>query len=287
MRLTGWCLALLAGASISFGAGAEDLPKQEPPSGAGGQSSSAQGLPEWAPGPLAEKNKPPVEGRVAARYLGVAFTLPVSWRADDVTWRELDATDSKSINPMAEFGLLVELAEGGSKVPLLTLYRVPLEAWRAADRTGTAKPGRLTLIDRDKAFIVVRPADATGPGRFATLRKDLDDAIGTLALFDAHHEERHLMADIGSHFVGTQIDGRPLSLHLESGGNLKLSIGKQPREFSGRWLQRGAQIIGHLVDPGEGVNPALLFHFDGKGLIVIKWDEKVFGNLGGRLDKPE
>jgi hypothetical protein len=281
MTIRGWCSALLAGALISFCAYAEDPPPHQAP-------ASMQALPSWAPGPLSNDAHLPPPGRVAARNIGVAFTLPESWRADDVSWRELDANEAKSLDPMAEYGLLVELAEAdGSRVPLLTVFRVPLEGWRAAEREGKANVGRITLVDRDKGFVVVRPPDATGPGRYATLRQDLNFAIGGLVIFDAHHEERHLLAKIAPLFVGKLGDGSPVALHLEPGGNLRLIFGSDSRELAGRWAQRGPQIIGNLAMESGAANPTLLFHYDGSGLIVMKWDEKVFGNIGGRLDQPK
>jgi hypothetical protein len=79
MTIRGWCSALLAGALISFSAYAEDpAPHQAP--------ASMPELPSWAPGPLASDAHLPPPGRVAARNIGVAFTLPESWQADDVCW---------------------------------------------------------------------------------------------------------------------------------------------------------------------------------------------------------
>jgi hypothetical protein len=271
---------------FAFAAGAEEPSPHAAPSGAA--SANADGLPSWAPGPMLPDQQAPIEGRVVARNLGLAFTLPKSWRADDVSWRELDATAAQSLNPIAESGLVVELADtNGGSVRLLAFYRVPLEQWRAAERTGKAGPGRIAIVDRDRGFVVVRPADAEGPGRFATLRLDLDDAIGTLALFDAHHDERHLLAKLGTSFTGTLADGSTVALQLETNGKLKLSFSKGPREVTGSWVQRDSQVIGQLFGQGPEVNPALLFHYDGVGLIVMKWDQKVFGNIGGRLDRPQ
>jgi hypothetical protein len=182
----------------------------------------------------------------------------------------------------------VELAEAdGSRVPLLTIFRVPLEQWRAAELEGKAGAGRITLVDRDKGFVVVRPPEAKEPGRFATLRHDLNFAIGGLVIFDAYREERHLLATIAPLFVGKLVDGSPVALHLRPDGTLRLVFGNDQREFAGRWAQRGPQIIGNLASQAGELNPALLFHYDGSGLIVMKWDEKVFGNIGGRLDQPK
>ena len=173
MRVRGWCLAMLAGALFAAVAHAEEPQAQAQP-------AAQQGMPDWVPGPLANDRQEPAPGRVAARNLGLAFTLPEAWRAADVSWRELDATEAQAINSLAEAGLIVELAgKGDDKQRLLTLYRVPLEGWREADRVGKAGPGRITLNSSDKGYVVVRPADADKAGRYATLRGSVEDAIGT------------------------------------------------------------------------------------------------------------
>ena len=281
MRVRGWCLAMLAGALFAAVAHAEEPQAQAQP-------AAQQGMPDWVPGPLANDRQEPAPGRVAARNLGLAFTLPETWRAADVSWRELDATEAQAINSLAEAGLIVELAgKGDDKQRLLTLYRVPLEGWREADRVGKAGPGRITLNSSDKGYVVVRPADADKAGRYATLRGSVEDAIGTLALYDAHKEERHLRPKVGTDFAGKLVDGSPVKLHLETGGLLTLTYGNDNKQLSGKWLQRESQIIGHLTGQPAEINPTLLFHFDGVGLVIMKWDERVFGNIGGRMDKPQ
>lgn len=287
----GW-LATAVTALICSGAWAQEPPAQPAAAAqaqpAPAQSAQAHTLPSWVPGPLSTQAQAPAPGRVAARELGLAFTLPQSWQADDVSWRELDATAAQTINPSAESALVVELAGGkGETQTLLTLYRVPLEQWRTADRAGKAGPGRITFTTADKGYVVVRPPEATTAGRYATLRNAVEDAIGTLALYDAHHEERSLRPQIGSDFAGTLADGSAVKLHIEAGGVLTLTFGKDQRQIKGRWLQRDAQIVGQLLDQGDKVHPALLFHYDGTGLIAVKWDESLFGNIGVRLDKPQ
>ncbi len=276
-------------ATMICGGACADTPQAQPaPESQAQPAQSVQGhtLPSWVPGPMSEHAPPQPPGRVAGRGVGLAFTLPEAWRADDVSWRELDASESASIHDTAEAALVVELS-GKQTQRLLTLYRVPLESWRAADRAGKAGPGRITFTTADKGYVVVRPPEASAPGRYATLRNSLEDAIGTLALYDAHHEERYLRPQIGNDFAGTLVDGSAIKLHIESGGVLTLVFGKKQRQVKGRWLQRDSQIVGQLLDQGEKVNPALLFHFDGTGLIAVKWDESLFGNIGVRLDKPQ
>ncbi len=253
----------------------------------GGEQAAQPTLPaptlDWIPGPMVDTQQQ-APGRVAARNIGLAFTLPESWRSDDVRWRELPAEEARQISPMAEYGLVVELAGGGELRRLLAFYRVNLEEWRTADRAGTAGPGRIVLTTPDKGYVVVRPPDADKPGRYADLRIAVEDAIGTLGLFDAHHEERHLRPELGGGFAGKLVGGDSVDLRLESGGKLTLSLG-DGRTFNGRWLQRDSQVIGQLFGAGEGVHPALMLHFDGTALIAMKWDEKLFGNTGVRLEK--
>jgi hypothetical protein len=277
MSIRGWWLAALCGWLVTTSAFAEDtqVPAQDAPKAA---------LPSWAPGPLADGPPKPVPGRVASRLLGAALTIPPSWRADDVSWREVIGEEAKALSPLAEVALVIELA-GADKQPLLTIYRVPLKEWREADRKQEAGPGRVTLTTPDKAFVVVRPPDAEGKGRFAQLRKDVEDAVGTLARYDAHHEERHLRPQIGTDFSGTLVDGSPVALHLEPGGALTLTWGKKQRVAKGKWLQREAQIMGHLINPVPKIDASLLWHFDGVSLITIKWDESALGNVGVRLEK--
>ena len=295
MSVRDWWLATAMAVLFCTGAFA-DTPQAQPtpePQVQAAQATPAQpteahSMPSWVPGPVMVQAQAPEPGRVAARDLGLAFTLPESWRADDVTWRELDATEAKTINPTAEAAMVVELAgKNGESQRLLTLYRLPLEDWRAADRTGKAGPGRITFTMAEKGYVVVRPPEATEPGRYATLRNALEDAIGTLALYDAYNEERFLRPQIGTDFSGKLIDGSAIALHMENGGKLTLTFGKDQRTIKGRWLQRDSQIVGQLLDQGDKVNPALLFHYDGKGLIAVKWDESLFGNIGVRLDKPQ
>lgn len=277
MRVFGCCLALLAGALIGFGA-----PAQEPAKDA--QATNPEALPSWAPGPLATEKREAVPGRVAARNVGVAFTLPQAWRADDVSWRELSVEEAKAINPMADAALRVDLSGGTA---LLTVYRVPMKSWREADRDGKAGPGRVALTNNEIGYVVVRPPEPSKSGRYATLHDSLEDVIGTLVLYDAHHEEPNLLPKIGSSFAGVSADGSPRTLKLDPDGRFRIGFGPGKPEVDGRWTQREAQIIGRLRQPGEGVSPMLLFHIEGTALVVTKWDEKQFGNIGVRMEAAE
>ncbi|MCE7931940.1 MAG: hypothetical protein DYH17_11235 [Xanthomonadales bacterium PRO6] len=239
---------------------------------------------EWVPGPLLSQTEP-APGRVASPAVGLAFTLPEAWRAEDVGWRELTLEEAQSISPLAEAGLVVELRQGRAAQPLLTLYRASLEPWRKADREGKAGPGRLTFNTADKVYLVVRGAEARKAGRYADLRNALEDAVGTLALYDAYREDRNVQAAAGGEFAGTLVGGGLVTLSLMPGGELGLRIGE--RALSGKWVLRQATIIGQLVGAGEGVNPALQFHLDGDALIAMRWDAKLFGNTGVRLEKAQ
>lgn len=293
MSVRDWWLATAVAAVFCTGVSADTPPAQSAPApqtqaAEPAPSASAHTLPSWVPGPMETEAPAPVPGRVAARALGMAFTLPQSWQAEDVSWRELDATEAKTINPDAEAALVVEWAgEGGKSERLLTLYRVPIESWRTADRVGKAGPGRITFTAAEKGYVVARPAEATAPGRYADLRNVVEDAIGTLSLYDAYDEERHLRPHIGTDFTGKLADGSAIAVHMEDGGKLTLTFGKNQRTLKARWLQRDSQIVGQLLDAGDKVHPAVLFHYDGTGLIAVKWDESLFGNIGVRLDKPQ
>lgn len=256
-------------------------PEHAPPAAAQAPEMEAPTL-EWVPGPLLTQTEAP-PGRVASPAVGLAFTLPESWRAEDVGWRELSLAEAQAISPLAEAGLVVEVREGRKAERLLTFYRAALDQWRAADREGKAGPGRLTINTADKAYVVVRGAEAGKRGRYAELRAALEDAVGTLALYDAYREDRNLRASAGGEFAGTLVGGGQVTLSLQPGGELSLRVGE--RQLSGKWLLREATVIGQLIGAGEGVSPALQFHLDGDGLIAMRWDGKLFGNTGVRLQK--
>lgn len=274
-------------------AGAPDSPSTPEAQGqataqAPAQPAPAQELPSWAPGPLLTRTADPQPGRVVARELGLTFTLPESWRAEDVAWRELDATEAQAINPSAEAAMVVEWVKaGGEPQPLLTLYRLPISDWKTAASVGKTGPGLVTFTSAEKGYVVVRPPQAKAPGRYATLRTAMEDAIGTLALYDAYHEEGASRPRFGTDFAGKLNDGSAIVLHLQDGGKLTLTFGKRQRTLNGRWMQGDAQVFVTLLDLGDKLDPTLLLHHDGKSLIAVKWDESLFGNIGVRLDPPQ
>ncbi len=250
------------------------------------------GVPSWAPGPIMEESTEAPPGRVASRDVGVALTLPESWRGEDVSWRELSPEETRAVSELASAALVIEYqGKRGAAEPLLTIYRVPLTPWRDAAAKGAAGPGRLTLTSPETGYIVVRSDQDEARGRFAELRADLEDAVGTMALYDAHRENSHLIPRVQSDFAGALEDGSSMQLKLNPNGQMTLTWGKQPRTLEGLWFQRGVQVVARLTIPSVQTSPRfeadpeLLFHFDGKGLIAIKWDQKVFGPLGMRLEQ--
>ena len=272
-----WLAGVLA---LAIGGAQAAEPKAAPEASGAVQTAPTMELPEWAPGPVAGE-KQPVAGRVEAPGTGLAFTLPESWRADDVSWRELPVEEAKAISPLAESAMVVELAGKDGAQRLLTFYRVNLKAW-GADHANS--PGSIAFTTPDQGLVVVRPPEATQPGRYADLRGLVEDAIGTLVPFYAQYEQELNRHDIGGEFAGKLAGGDTVALRLESDGSLKLRIGGE-REFNGNWQQRGSQVIGQLAAAGDGVHPALVLYANGNTLTAMKWDEKVFGKAGVLLEK--
>lgn len=279
-----WLACLWALTAGAVQAQEEGKPEHTPPAQQQSQEMEAPTL-EWVPGPMLPAQAEAVPGRVASRSVGLAFTMPESWRAEDVGWRELTLEEAQAVSPLAEAGVVVELREGKKVERLLTLYRVALDKWRAADREGKAGPGRITINTADKGYVVVRGAEPTRKGRYADLRSTLEDAVGTLSLYDPYREDRHLRAEAGGDFTGTLVGGAAIALNLAPGGEMTVAIGE--RKLSGRWLLRETTVIGQLVDAGEGINPAMLLQFDGTALVATRWDAGVFGNTGVRLEKAQ
>ena len=282
MRIFSWALAALL--LLASGAQAQN---QTAPSA----DESANPTQSWAPGPLIEGSSEPPPGRVASRAVGVALTLPESWRAEDVSWRELDAEEAKALNELAESALVIEFkGKRGAVQPLLTVMRVPLKPWREAARKQTVGPGRITLTSAETGYAVIRSPEPTSDGRYADLRYDLEDAVGTLALYDAHRENRHLVPRIESDFNGSMGDGSPVKMHLSPSGKMTLTWGKNAEVLEGLWFQRGAQVVARLIRPrvhkagAIQVDPEILLHYDGRNLIVINWDQKVLGPASVRLE---
>ncbi|MGE4070595.1 MAG: hypothetical protein AB7E72_05415 [Lysobacterales bacterium] len=283
MRIPGWGLVALLLCFSSVHA-EEQAPTADP--------EAAAAAPSWAPGPIMEESTEPPPGRVASRDVGVALTLPESWRGEDVSWRALSPEETRALSELAQAALVVEYqGKRGAAEPLLTIYRVALTPWRDAAAKDAAGPGRLTLTSPETGYVVVRSDQSKASGRFAELRADLEDAVGTLALYDAHRETRYLIPRVQSDFAGTLEDGSKVSLKLNPNGQMTLTFGKQPRTLEGLWFQRGVQVVARLTipkvqtSPRFEADPELLFHFDGKGLIAIKWDQNALGPLGVRLEQ--
>ncbi len=274
-----WLAGILA---LAIGGAQAEEPKAAPENSAAAQTAPTMELPAWAPGPVAGE-KEPVAGRVEAPGIGLAFTLPQSWRADDVSWRELPLEEAKKISPLAESAMVVELAVKDEPQRLLTFYRVNLKEW---GENHANSPGSIAFTTQDMGMVVIRPEEAKGPGRYADLRGAIEDAIGTLVPYFAQYEEQLRRHDISGQFAGKLASGDMLSLNLDSGGSLKLIIGGK-REFAGNWQQRGSQVIGQLAGAGEGVHPALVLYSNGNSLTAMKWDDKVFGRTGVLLEKAQ
>lgn len=282
MRIVYWALAALL--LSAPGLRAED--QATPTAG-----EAEPQLPSWAPGPFREATTEPPPGRVASSAVGVALTLPESWRADDVTWRELNGEEAKAINELAQAALVVEFTDKrGAVQPLLTVFRVPLKAWRDAARKESAGPGRITLTTSELGFAVIRSPDAETRGRYADLHDDLEDAIGTLGRYDAFRENRHMIPKLQSDFIGTMGDGSQVKLHLGRNGVMTLTWGKKADVVEGLWFQRDAQVVARLTTPkvqkagARKVDPEILLHYDGRNLIVITWDQEVLGPTSIRLE---
>lgn len=276
MRTLIGCLLVLATSLFTTPTRAED---------SAAPAATRQEAPNWAPGALATPQTLAVPGRIIARALGLSLVLPESWRADDVSTRELSGEEAKTVYAGAEAALIIEIpGKRDTKVPLLTVYRTPLKAWRALEKDGKAGPGRVTLTSTDFAFVVVRPADAKGHDRFATLRRDVEDVISTLAIYDARREGEALRAPIAADWAGKLPDGAPISMHLDPIGTLTITWGKDGKEGRGQWLQRESQVIAHVVGIDPRPKTPILMHFDGQALVVVTWDESVFGAAGARLE---
>lgn len=272
-----WLIGMLA---LAIGGAQAEEPTSGPATPGATQTAPTMELPDWAPGPVAGERQP-VAGRVEAPGIGLAFTLPETWRADDVRWRELALEDAKAISPMAEAAMVVELVGKGEPQRLLTFYRVDLKSW---GKDHANNPGSIALTTPDKGMVVVRPPEATRPGRYADLRSVVEDAIGTLVPYYAEYEQQRLRQDIGGEFAGKLAAGDAVALRLAGDGSLKLTIGGK-REYTGNWEQRGSQVIGQLVGAGDGVHPALVLYSNGSTLTAMKWDEKLFGAAGILLEK--
>jgi hypothetical protein len=251
--------------------------QDETPAAAGEQPG-----PSWAPGAMTGLKAPDLPGRVIFEKLGLAMVLPEAWRGEDVAVRELSAEEAAASFAGAEAAVVVEYTGGRRPVPLLSLYRAPLEPYRALQKDGKTGPGRVTITTGDAVHVVVRPGDARVDGRFAELRREVEEAISSLGLYDPRREGLG-GPQIPVEWAGTLPDGQPIELSLERGGRLTLRWG-DGREAQGQWLPRGAQIMAHVVGIEPMPSKPMVLNYDGRSLTVASWDEGVFGPAGARLE---
>lgn len=276
MRTLFGCLLVLGAGCFAAGVSAED---------AAAPTAQPQEAPSWAPGAMATPQTASVPGRVVAATAGVTLVLPESWRAADVSTRELDEDQAQAIHVGAKGALLIELTEqGGKPRTLLTVYRVSVDAWRLLEKDGKAGPGRVTMNNFDSAFVVIRPEETRKRDRYALLRGDVEDVIATLGIYDARREGTVQRVAIGPKWAGKLPDGAPITLQLDPNGTLAITWGKDGKSGRGQWLQRESQVIAHVVGIDPMPRKAILMHFDGKGLVVVSWDDNVFGAAGARLE---
>ena len=279
---SGW-RAMVCGLLMSAALSAEQLVDPAEPGSPGLQGPAAVNLDNLK---LKEGPDAPIVGRVGSAALGLAFTMPESWRAEDVRWRELSATELPTLQPIAEAAGVVELvAKNGSAERLITLYRVPLVAWRDADRAGKAGPGRIAISTNDKGFVVVRPGDEPGSARFEALRGSVYDAIGSLVLYDPEIEEPNRNALLAGTYSGKLANGQPISVRLDYPTGLQLTWGTKPNTSAGFWFRNDSLMTLQLVNADGKLGGLLLMHFDGANLVAVEWDEKVFGKPGIPLGK--
>lgn len=254
-----------------------------PPASAQDEERAAeQAGPSWAPGPMTGLKAPDLPGRVILDQLGLAMVLPEAWQVEDVKLRQLAGEEAQAIHAGAEAAAIVEYLGKRRSVPLLTIYRAPLAPWRALEKDGKAGPGRVTITTNNAVYVVVRPTDARVDARFGELRREVEDAISTLGIYDARREGGG-MPEIPVEWAGTLPDGQPIEISLERGGRLTMRWAGG-REGSGQWLMRGPQIMAYVVGIEPMPSKAIVLNYDGRALTVSSWDEIVFGPAGARLE---
>ncbi len=246
------------------------------------ERAPAQAGPSWAPGEMTGLQAPDLPGRVILEQLGLAMVLPEAWQVEDVKLRQLPAEDAQAIHAGAEAAAIIEYLGKRRTVPLLTIYRAPLAPWRALEKDGKAGPGRVTITTNNAVYVVVRPTDARVDPRFGELRREVEEAISSLGIYDPRREGGG-MPEIPVEWAGTLPDGQPIEISLERGGRLTMRWAGG-REAHGQWLPRGAQIMAHLVGIEPLPSKAMVLNYDGRSLTVASWDELVFGPAGARLE---
>lgn len=262
-------------------------PTQIPPPKPAGEVKSLPPNPnprEWAPGPLLGPDGAEPVGRFHAKNALMSFTLPESWRSKDVVVRELVGGDAQKVQPGVDAAVVIEyVPEKAKPRPLVSIFRLPLAAWRKLEDSKTTF-GRLTMNTQQTAYSVVRPEDAQGQDRYAELRGDLEDLLITLAIYDPEMAAAALRRPVAEHYAGALPNGEPLQIDFNRDGTMALRHGKAGKEVKGQWMQRNNQVI-MLPLLGEGkAAKSILLHFDNHTLVVVTWDEKMFGPVGARLD---
>ncbi len=262
-------------------------PTQIPPSKPAGEVTSLPPNPnprEWAPGPLLGQDGAEPAGRFHAKNALMSFTLPAAWRDKDVVVRELVGADAQKVQPGVDAAVVIEyVPEQGNPRTLVSIYRLPLAAWRKLEDAKTTF-GRLTMNTQQTAYVVVRPEDAGGQDRYAVLRGDLEDLLITLAIYDPEMAAAALRRPVAEHYVGTLPNGEPVKLDFGRDGTMELHHGKNARLIKGQWMQRNNQVIMLPLLGGGKAAKSMLLHFDNHTLVVVSWDEQMFGPSGARLD---
>ena len=252
--------------------------------------TKAQGAPgaPWAPGSLLEPGASEPVGRYHARGALMSFTLPESWREKDVVVRELVGDQLRNLQPSAEAAVVIDYQpESGKARTLVTIYRLPLAAWRKLEDAKTANFGRMTMNTQETAYVVDRPEDADGNDRYAQLRNDLEDLLITLAVYNPVAAVAALRRPVADSYLGKLPGGEPVTLELAARGTMKLTLGKAARVIKGQWMQRNNQVIMQPLMDDKTAATGILMHFDNHTLVVVSWDEKAFGPAGARLDPAE
>jgi len=265
----------------------DSAPTQIPPASTATKPTHLPANPnprEWAPGPLLGPAGGEPAGRFHAKNALMSFTLPESWRADDVVVRELIGAEAQQLQPASEAAVVIDyLPKNGKPHTLVSIYRLPLAAWRKLEDAKTTF-GRMTMNTQQTAYVVDRPEDAQGQDRYAALRGDLEDLLITLAIYDPATAAAALRRPVAEHYAGSLPNGEPVKLALDRAGTMQLTLGKAGRVIKGQWMQRNNQVIMLPVMDANTPSKSILMHFDEHTLVVVTWDEKAFGPAGARLD---
>lgn len=226
-----------------------------------------------------------IPGRYASAEGRLSMVLPPAWRGEDVRVRELHGDDARTIQANAEAAVIVEyVPKRGEPQALLTVFRMPLAHWRMLEKESRGDFGRLTFTTYDTAYIVHRPDDRKARGRYAKLRILTEEAIGTLAFYDAVAEKMAAqLPQEERHYFGKTARGADIELHLEPGGVLRMRIGKDAPMLNGQWIQRGSELLAQVVLEQSQPRMPISMRFDGDALEIVSWDIKTYGVPGAPL----